>query len=55
MKKTKVAQAYRKAKETFSKDPSISSINSKITGISRLSDKEIELTVDLGVSLYMGW
>lgn len=46
--KTKVAQAYRKAKETFSKDPSISNINSKITGISKLSNKEIELSVDLG-------
>ncbi len=46
--KTKVAQAYRKIKETFSKDPAISSINSKINGISKLSSKEIELTVDLG-------
>lgn len=46
--KTKVAQAYRKVKETFSKDPSIASINSKITGISKLSDKKIELSVDLG-------
>ena len=46
--KTKVAQAFRRAKETFSKDPSISNINSKITGISKLSDKEIELSVDLG-------
>jgi len=46
--KTKVAQAYRKVKETFSQDPSIAHINSKITGISKLSDKEIELTVDLG-------
>ena len=46
--KTKVAQAYRKVKETFSKDPVIGAINSKITGISKLSEKEIELTVDLG-------
>jgi len=46
--KTKVAQAYRKVKETFSKDPAISAINTKITGISKLSNKEIELTVDLG-------
>ncbi|WP_146549736.1 ATP-dependent nuclease [Rummeliibacillus suwonensis] len=46
--KTKVAQAYRKIKETFSKDPSITNINSKITNISKLSNKEIELTVDLG-------
>lgn len=46
--KTKVAQAYRKVKETFSKDSSITNINSKITNISKLSDKKIELTVDLG-------
>lgn len=46
--KTKVAQAYRKIKDQFSKDPSIADINSKITGISKLSSKEIELTVDLG-------
>lgn len=46
--KTKVAQAYRKVKETFSKDQSIADINSKITDISKLSNKEIELTVDLG-------
>lgn len=46
--KTKVAQAYRKVKESFSKDPAIGTINSKITGISKLSKKDIELTVDLG-------
>ena len=46
--KTKVAQAFRKAKEAFSKDPAIGTINSKITGISKLSKKDIELTVDLG-------
>jgi putative ATP-dependent endonuclease of OLD family len=46
--KTKVAQAFRKAKEIFSKEPAITDINTKITGISKLSKKEIELTVDLG-------
>ena len=46
--KTKIAQAYRRVKETFSKDPAIGTINSKITGISKLSKKNIELTVDLG-------
>lgn len=46
--KTKVAQSYRKLKEIFAKDPAIENINSKISGISKLSDKEIELTVDLG-------
>ncbi|MBC1811259.1 AAA family ATPase [Listeria booriae] len=46
--KTKVAQAYRKVKETFSQDSAIASINSMITGIPKLSNKKIELTVDLG-------
>lgn len=46
--KTKVAQAYRRVKEIFSKDPSIAAINSKITGISKLTKKDIELAVDLG-------
>ncbi|HBG2151645.1 ATP-dependent endonuclease [Clostridioides difficile] len=46
--KTKVAQAYRKIKETFSQNPAISDINTKITDISKLSKKEIALTVDLG-------
>lgn len=46
--KTKVAQAFRKAKEEFSKDQSIKDINSKITDVSKLSNKKIELSVDLG-------
>lgn len=46
--KTKVAQAFRKVKETFSQDPSIDQINSKISRLSKLSNKEIALTVDLG-------
>lgn len=46
--KTKIAQAYRKVKETFSQDSAIASINSMITDISKLSNKKIELTVDLG-------
>lgn len=46
--KTKVAQAFRRAKESFAKEPAIADINSKINDISKLSQKEIELTVDLG-------
>ena len=46
--KIKVAQAYRKVKENFSKDSVIEDINAKITGISKLSEKSIELAVDLG-------
>lgn len=46
--KTKVAQAYRKVKELFSEDKAIAEINSKITDISKLTTKNIELTVDLG-------
>lgn len=45
--KIKVAQAYRKVKEEFSTDASITDINSKITDISKLSNKKIELSVDL--------
>lgn len=46
--KTKVAQAYRKLKEDFGKEPAIAEINTKITDMSKLSDKKIELAVDLG-------
>ncbi len=46
--KTKVANAFRKAKETFSTETAIKNINKKITNISKLSKKEIELAVDLG-------
>ena len=46
--KTKVAQAYRKVKDSFSQDTAITEINSKITDLSKLSDKKIELSVDLG-------
>ncbi len=45
--KVAVAQAFRSAKDNFSNDKSISNINEKLTGISKLSKKEIELTVDL--------
>jgi len=45
--KIKIAQAYRKVKESFAKEESIKDINSKITDISDLSKKSIELTVDL--------
>lgn len=45
--KTKVTQAFRKVKELFIKDSSISEINKKLTGISVLSKKRIELNVDL--------
>lgn len=48
--KTRVAQAYRKLKDIFAQDPAIANINSKISGISRLSNKRIELAVDLGAS-----
>nr|WP_103083989.1 TOPRIM nucleotidyl transferase/hydrolase domain-containing protein [Tetragenococcus halophilus] len=46
--KTQVAQAYRRIKESFANESAISAINSKITDISKLSNKEIGLTVDLG-------
>lgn len=46
--KTKVAQAYRKLKEDFGQEPAIAEINTKITDMSKLSEKKIELAVDLG-------
>lgn len=46
--KTDVAQAYRKLKDDFSNETSIARINSKIKNISKLSNKKIELAVDLG-------
>lgn len=46
--KTKIAQAYRKVKETFSDDSTILEINEKISKISKLSKKDIKLSVDLG-------
>ncbi len=45
--KTKVAQAYRKIKDIFSNDISIKNINAKLTDISTLSAKNVELAVDL--------
>ncbi|MBO0589448.1 AAA family ATPase [Sporosarcina sp. E16_8] len=46
--KNKVAQAYRQIKDLFSQDESIRAVNDKISGIPKLSDKKIELSVDLG-------
>src|SRR5699024_86537 len=48
--KNKVAQAYRQIKDVFSQDESIKTVNEKITDIPKLSDKKIELSVDLGTN-----
>lgn len=48
--RNKVAQAYRQIKDIFSQDESIKAVNDKITDIPKLSDKKIELSVDLGTS-----
>ena len=44
----KVSQAYRSVKDFFSCDESITGINSKLKCVTKLSDKSIELGVDLG-------
>ncbi|MFJ7971718.1 ATP-dependent nuclease [Psychrobacillus sp. NPDC096389] len=48
--KNKVAQAYRQIKEIFSQDESIKVVNDKITNIPKLSEKKVELSVDLGTN-----
>lgn len=48
--KNKVAQAYRQIKDIFSQDESIKAVNDKIMSTSKLSDKKIELSVDLGTN-----
>lgn len=45
--KIDIAQAYRKMKDTFKEDPAIIKINSKIQKTANISDKEIEISVDL--------
>lgn len=42
-----ISQAHRKMRENFMKDHAVSAINEKISGYSRLSDKKVELSVDL--------
>lgn len=43
-----IAQAHRKMKEIFISDPSIDSINKKINQDTSLTEKKIELSVELG-------
>jgi len=45
--KVKLTQAYRNLKESFRSDPAIAAINSKITTKSKISDKKVEISVDL--------
>lgn len=42
-----ISQAHRKMRENFMKDQAVSTINEKISGYGKLSDKKIELSVDL--------
>jgi putative ATP-dependent endonuclease of the OLD family len=42
-----VSQAHRKMKDVFSEDASILNINTKIKTASKISDKEVKLSVDL--------
>ncbi|PHR58058.1 MAG: ATP-dependent endonuclease [Arcobacter sp.] len=43
----KISQAHRKMREVFSEDDSIKAINTKVKSYSTLSDKELELSVEL--------
>lgn len=44
---TSIAQAHRKMRDTFTKDPSIEAINNKINQEASLTDKKIALSVEL--------
>jgi putative ATP-dependent endonuclease of OLD family len=43
----KVSQAHRQMKDAFMDNPAITAINEKIKDISKISDKKVELTVEL--------
>lgn len=45
--KIKVEQAYRKMRDTFMNDPSIQNVNTIIKDAIKISDKKVELSVDL--------
>lgn len=45
--KVQIAQAYRKTKEAFIEDPSVKAINDKIGKKADISDKKLEISVDL--------
>ncbi|KUP43720.1 AAA family ATPase [Bacillus velezensis] len=48
IEKNNVSQSFRKAQELFMQEGSIQQINEKITNVSSLSNKKVELSVDLG-------
>lgn len=48
VEKNNVSQSFRKVQELFMQESSIQEINKKITNISDLSSKKVELSVDLG-------
>ncbi|MCC9265902.1 AAA family ATPase [Bacillus velezensis] len=48
IEKNSVSQSFRKAQELFMQEGSIQQINEKITNVSSLSNKKVELSVDLG-------
>lgn len=45
--KVKISQAHRKMKESFRGDPSIQAINQKISDSANVTDKKVEISVDL--------
>jgi len=42
-----ISQAYRRMKESFRTDPSINTINTKVKGAAKLSNKEISLSAEI--------
>lgn len=42
-----LAQSYRRLKQSFNNDPNIVGLNTKITANSKISDKQLSITVDL--------
>lgn len=42
-----LAQSYRKLKQSFNDDPNIVGLNTKITAKTKISDKQLSITVDL--------
>jgi putative ATP-dependent endonuclease of OLD family len=47
--KVQLSQAYRKMKESFMGDSSVQAINQKVNAKSKITDKELKISVDLSV------
>lgn len=47
-----ITQAYRKMQEVFMDEESIGNINTRLKGASRISNKDVELSVDLSSKMH---